>query len=246
MLRLVIAGADSTITSALCASCPYSPAGCCTAPPRLDWSDIARIARHGGRDWLLAEIAAGRIVRGERWLNLRRKKKILRVRGPREAACVYHGPQGCTIAHDRRPATCNYYVCEEALAKDARSGGKGPDPRDAHARLVTAFTRWDEALDRRVDAEWPDGPTFDAAFLDWLCAAFAELANRGVSVVSSASAIDPGWHEVILQMDLHHDPSAVLATLAGNGLRISVFEPVRASLADLIEGVVKRGEGRRA
>ena len=77
-------------------------------------------------------------------------------------------------------------------------------------------------------------------------AAFAELANRGVSVVSSASAIDPGWHEVILQMDLHHDPSAVLATLAGNGLRISVFEPVRASLADLIEGVVKRGEGRRA
>ena len=86
----------------------------------------------------------------------------------------------------------------------------------------------------------------DVAFREALAAAFAELANRGVSVVSSASAIDPGWHEVILQMDLHHDPSAVLATLAGNGLRISVFEPVRASLADLIEGVVKRGEGRRA
>lgn len=74
--------------------------------------------------------------------------------------------------------------------------------------------------------------------------AFAELSNRGVTVLSSAPAVDDGWHEVMLQMELHHDPSAVLAVLANEGLRISVFEPIRASLADLIEGVVKRGESR--
>jgi ABC-2 type transport system ATP-binding protein len=72
--------------------------------------------------------------------------------------------------------------------------------------------------------------------------AFADMASRGVTVLSTAPAIEDGWHEVTLHMELHHDPSAVLAALVGAGLRISVFEPVRASLADLIEGVVKKGE----
>jgi ABC-2 type transport system ATP-binding protein len=75
--------------------------------------------------------------------------------------------------------------------------------------------------------------------------ALAELAARGVTVVSTSAndGDSGGWHDVILQMESKHDPSAVLALLANDGLRIAVFEPVRASLADLIEGVVRRGDG---
>ena len=54
----------------------------------------------------------------------------------------------------------------------------------------------------------------------------------------------PGdWHDVTLRMELDHDPSAILARCRADGVRIAAFEPVRASLADLIEGVVKRGGG---
>jgi ABC-2 type transport system ATP-binding protein len=69
------------------------------------------------------------------------------------------------------------------------------------------------------------------------------LAEQGV-VVLSTDARDGdhvGWHDVVLRMELDHDPSAVLALLASDGVRISAFEPVRPSLADLIEGVVNRG-----
>jgi len=71
-------------------------------------------------------------------------------------------------------------------------------------------------------------------------AAFRRLAEQDVTVASSVPRED-GWHDVVLQMQLHHDPSAVLALLAGEGVRIAAFEPVRPSLADLIEGVVHRG-----
>ena len=75
--------------------------------------------------------------------------------------------------------------------------------------------------------------------------ALTELATRGVMVLtSSRQAGDAdGWHDVILRMDLQQDPSDVLAELSGRGMRIAVFEPMRASLADLIEGVVGRGAG---
>jgi len=172
MIRLAVAGPDTAIFSTLCASCPFSPAGCCTAPPRMDWSDVARIVAHGGRDWLLAEIAAGRLVRGERWLNLKRRKRVPRPEGPRVATCTYHGDLGCTIPHDRRPATCNYYVCEEALAQ---GGPEGPRGRAVHAELVERFVAWDAEFERRVREAFPEGHALDAAFLDWLAAAFAEL-----------------------------------------------------------------------
>jgi hypothetical protein len=42
-------------------------------------------------------------------------------------------------------------------------------------------------------------------------------------------------------MKLDDDPSAVISALANHGVRIAAFEPVRPSLADLIEGVVRRG-----
>jgi len=174
MIRLVLANEHTSILSTLCVQCPHSPAGCCAAPPRVDLSDIARIVRLGGRDWLLAEIGAGRLVVRERWLVIERRKKVPRPGGPRVAACVYLGEQGCTIAPERRAATCNYYVCEEALA---RGGPEGPRAREVHADLVERFARWDAELARRVEAEWPNGPPFDAAFLDWLGAARGELSD---------------------------------------------------------------------
>ncbi len=73
--------------------------------------------------------------------------------------------------------------------------------------------------------------------------AIRELSTRGVSIVSREARRDQqgGWHDVILRMELDDDPSSILARLSASGVRISAFEPVRPSLADLIEGVVKRG-----
>jgi ABC-2 type transport system ATP-binding protein len=73
-------------------------------------------------------------------------------------------------------------------------------------------------------------------------AALAQLASNGISILGTSVNDQPGgWHDVTLQMELEHDPSAILALLSGAGVRIAAFEPVRASLADLIEGVVRRG-----
>ena len=174
MLHLTIAGPDTKLLSSLCAACPYSPAGCCVAPPRLDLSDVGRIVAHGGRDWLLAEIAAKRIAAGERWLNVARPKRPLVPGGAREAACVYHAATGCTIPHDRRSATCNYYLCDAARAGD---GDDAALARATHDELVAKFVAWDEEIGRRVAASWPDGTTFDAPFLDWLGATFTELSG---------------------------------------------------------------------
>lgn len=176
VLRLTVAGPDSKILSSLCAACPYSPAGCCVAPPRLDWSDIGRIVVLGGRDWLLDEIAAKRLVVGERWLSVARPKRPLMPGGPREAACTYHAAsQGCTIPHDRRSATCNYYVCDAA-----RAGAQEQRALAVHDELVRSFIGWDATITERVAAAWPEGPSFDAAFLDWLGETFAELSGRAV------------------------------------------------------------------
>ncbi|MDB5212120.1 MAG: hypothetical protein JWO86_47 [Myxococcaceae bacterium] len=174
MLRLTIAGPDTKLLSSLCAACPYSPAGCCVAPPRLDLSDVGRIVAHGGRDWLLAEIAQKRIAVGERWLFVARPKRPLVPGGAREAACVYHGATGCTIPHERRSATCNYYLCDAARAGD---GDDAALARATHDELVAKFVAWDAELTSRVAASWPEGPTFDAAFLDWLGETFTELTR---------------------------------------------------------------------
>jgi ABC-2 type transport system ATP-binding protein len=76
--------------------------------------------------------------------------------------------------------------------------------------------------------------------------AIGELASRGVTIVSTQERIDQpgGWHDIMLRMDVEHDASAILATLSASGVRIAAFEPVRPSLADLIEGVLKRGSGQ--
>jgi len=70
------------------------------------------------------------------------------------------------------------------------------------------------------------------------------IVSHGVSVLTSEAKTDQpgGWHDLTLRLERHHDPSTILALLAGDGLRIAAFEPLRPSLADLIEGVVNRGE----
>lgn len=181
MLTIRVQGAHTHVLSTLCSACPYAAAGCCRAPPRLDWSDIGRVVSKGGRDWLLAEMAAGRLRRIDRGLALERRKTLPRAGGPREVACVYLGERGCTIDAARRPATCNYYVCDEAIT-DGRA--EGERARAIHDALVKAFVAWDEATARRIASTWPEGPPYDAAFFDWLGAAF-EALSRGLDLEAS-------------------------------------------------------------
>ena len=165
MIRLQILGDDTCLLSTLCARCPEGPAGCCVAPPEYDWSDIGRVVRHGGVDWLASRIAEKRVTPSARGLAVKRVRKREGPTLPRESKCVFHGKEGCTIAHDRRPATCNYFLCEHAF----REGGpEAPRARAVHDGLKTAFERWDEALASRVSEAFPEGAPWDAAFLAWL------------------------------------------------------------------------------
>lgn len=176
MLRLEVLGAHTRILSGVCADCPHSPAGCCQAPPKMDWSDAGRLATLGQGAWLLAEIAAGRLVPGEGGLALRKAKGVARAEGPRLAKCVYHAAdRGCTIGHEQRPATCNYYVCESVFEEDR---GAAPAAREAHGRLAERYAAWDAELGARVAGAWPEGVTWDEGFVAWLGEAFTELAAR--------------------------------------------------------------------
>lgn len=72
---------------------------------------------------------------------------------------------------------------------------------------------------------------------------FRELEDQGLTLEKSARQRDESntWHHVVLRMKPAHEPADVLAHLASRGVRIGVFEPIRPSLADLIEVVVRRG-----
>ncbi|MDB4942485.1 MAG: hypothetical protein JWP97_2019 [Labilithrix sp.] len=180
-LRLTIAGIDSVLGSDECAACTYSPAGCCVAPPRYDWSDLARVVKHGGAEWLAGELAAGRLVRIDHGLSLRRDKgRVTADRGsPRIAKCTFHdGRSGCTIDSSRRPATCNIYLCDRALA--AGDHPSATRAREVHDALVADFVRWDAALDARVREAWPDpGARYSPEFFTWLADAFDDAARAG-------------------------------------------------------------------
>lgn len=175
MLRLVVLGPHTRILSSLCAACPHSPAGCCVAPPRMDWSDVGRVVALGGLEWLVGEVAAHRLVPDPGGLVLKKRKGVVGKDGPRLAKCVYLGEAGCTIDHDRRPATCNYFVCESVFAEDAPNARPA---REAHAELARSYADWDVVLSARVAERFPEGPTYDAAFFAWLGEAFNEVASR--------------------------------------------------------------------
>lgn len=166
MFRLELAGADTRLCSALCARCPQGPAGCCATPPAVAWADLGRIVALGGAAWLLDEVRSGRLRPGGRGLLIRRVEPA----PGGGARCVYHGPEGCTISPGRRSATCNYYLCDEGFdhAGEARGDPTAARGREAHEALTSLYGGWDLEIGERVRARWPDGPPWDAAFLEWL------------------------------------------------------------------------------
>ncbi|MBI2388323.1 MAG: hypothetical protein HYV09_01790 [Deltaproteobacteria bacterium] len=158
----------------LCGRCPQGVTGCCAAPPVVAWADLGRIVLLGGRDWLLAELAAGRLYPCARGLALQRVENPDAAATGRAKKCVHHGERGCTIPPDRRSATCNYYVCDEAWSEagDTRELRRA---RASQERLTEDYARWDLLLGERVRARHPDGPPWDEAFLDWLGAELSSL-----------------------------------------------------------------------
>lgn len=161
-IRLALAGVDTFVGSTLCARCPLGPLGCCATPPAFTWADVGRIVAHGGDDWLLDEIAAGRLRPNSRGLSVLRRAPS----ASEPPRCAYHGPRGCTIAPEQRSATCNDYLCSDALQEAALV-----DPEMAavagavHQRLAALYARWDEAIAATVQTRWPDGPPWDAVFV---------------------------------------------------------------------------------
>lgn len=174
MIRLTLAGPDTLSLSTLCARCPAGPAGCCATPPGVEWSDIGRIVARGGASFLLDQIAASALRPGPRGLFIRR------VAGPlgEPHRCAFFGPAGCTLPPDRRAATCNYYVCDDAIAEAGEAQGDRDARRARRARdqWMTRFGAWDRALADRVADRYPAGPPWDHAFLAWLGDAFRTLA----------------------------------------------------------------------
>jgi len=179
MIALHILGPHTQLGSSLCAKCPQGPAGCCVAPPHVDWSDVARIVAGGGRDFLLARIAKKDLVPADDGLRVRRVKRREAPTEPMERKCVFHGPGGCTIGTELRPATCNYFLCEDAFVEGGERKGtqEAVQARRTHAALKRAFEGWDEALAARVAEAFPEGPPWDAAFLDWIGEAFQALTK---------------------------------------------------------------------
>ncbi|XXX77827.1 hypothetical protein WMF30_03505 [Sorangium sp. So ce134] len=176
--------------STLCGTCPQGPTGCCASPPGVEWSDIGRIASLGGAGWLLDQMTAGNLRPGPRGLL------ILRVepRGSDGRAlpkrCAFHGHAGCTIPPDRRAATCNYYVCDDAFAHGGEPRG---DPealagRRAHDALVDLYGRWDIELAALIREGYPDGPVWNQDFLDWLGREYGRLAATTASFTGALKA----------------------------------------------------------
>lgn len=171
MIRIHRHGPHTHLEADLCARCPQGSTGCCAAPPVVAWADLARIVLLGGRDWLLAELAAGNLYPCPRGLALTRVENPDVVATGRAKKCVYHGPMGCTVPANRRSATCNYYVCDEAWTEAMSSSPESRDLRAARTtqeRLTASYAEWDLVLGARVRARFPAGPTWDTAFLDWL------------------------------------------------------------------------------
>ncbi|WP_434045255.1 MULTISPECIES: hypothetical protein [Sorangium] len=104
--------------------------------------------------------------------------------------CAFHGHEGCTIPPERRAATCNYYVCDDAFAHGGEPSGN-PEAlagRRAHDALVDLYGRWDLELAARIREGWPDGPPWNQDFLEWLGREHERLASRAAS---TARALTP-------------------------------------------------------
>lgn len=192
MIRLELAGAHTQLLSTLCAECPQGSTGCCKAPPDVDWADIARIVHLGGRDWLLAEIAAGNLIAFDRGLKLRRVRTRTAPLERRSPRCVYHGPTGCTISQANRPATCNYFLCEDTFIEggEAKAEPSALAARRAWNVLRNLYSRHDDHFAGFVRSGWPDGPIWNADFLDALGQQFAAIEELGAQIPDLAANVE--------------------------------------------------------
>lgn len=164
VLRLHVAGADTLVTSPMCARCPDGPVGCCAAPPAIAWSDVARIVGHGGAAWLLGELGGGRLRPSPNGLAIERVDP----RGALPSRCVYLAPTGCTLAPEHRSSTCNYYLCGSALDEARDCGDNAVEPARRAQSLAERLGAIDMQLADAVRERWPAGPTWNDAFLRWL------------------------------------------------------------------------------
>lgn len=180
MIRLELAREHTRLHSTLCSQCPHGATGCCASPPGVDWSDIGRIVALGGQDWLLAELGAGNLRTGERGLLLKRVANPEANAGVWPTKCVYHGALGCTISPERRAATCNYYICDDAFTYGGENQGEraAVAGREAHATLMALYGRWDLEIMDEVKRTWPGGPRWDAAFSAWVGREYQRRVKR--------------------------------------------------------------------
>jgi hypothetical protein len=177
MIRLELAGPHTRLASTLCAACPQGRAGCCAAPPAVAWADVARIAHLGGIEWILDEIQVGRLRPIPRGLAILRVEPTLDEAGAWPARCVYLGAVGCTISYDRRSATCNYYLCDDAFEREGLGEGAHGGAREAQDALAGLYGRWDLELQARASERCPEGPPWDTSFLEWLGREYARLVR---------------------------------------------------------------------
>jgi hypothetical protein len=179
MIHLALAGPHTRLASTLCAACPQGRAGCCAAPPAVAWADIGRIAHLGGIAWLIDEIKAGRLRPIARGLAILRVEPSRDEGGGWPARCVYLGAGGCAIPYDRRSATCNYYLCDDAFEHEGNHEGLGDGARGrargAQDALVELYGRWDLELRARAFERCPEGPPWDTSFLEWLGREYGRL-----------------------------------------------------------------------
>lgn len=179
MIRLEMANEHTRLHSTLCMQCPHGSTGCCASPPGVDWADIGRIVGLGEREWLLEQIATGRLHRGARGLLIERVTNREANAGVWPTKCVYHGPQGCTIQPEQRSATCNYYICDDAFAVGGEQQGDSDavQGREIHAILMALYGRWDIALGERIATCYSNGAPWDGPFLDWVGTEYARLVR---------------------------------------------------------------------
>lgn len=177
MIALKLLGPDTAIVSTLCASCPQGPTGCCTSPPPMDFVDAARLARAGQQAFLLEKIRDKSLIVSTHGLVLRRTKNRTSADERRKKRCVFHGPLGCTILESQRPATCNYYVCDDVYREGKETGASDvvQEAQLVHQRLAAQNVAWADTLKQWVSSEYPDGPPWDEAFLYRLALRFDEL-----------------------------------------------------------------------
>lgn len=177
MIRLEVAGSSVQLVATTCAACPHNVAGCCVSPPEHGWADLGRVVSGGGKGFLLEQLAARNLQPTSTGLALRRVRGRHAITEPRQSKCVYHGARGCTIAASQRPSTCNYYLCEEAYreAGEPRGDEGALAARRAQKALAERYSTWNRELAARMAELWPEGPSWDERFFDWLG---AEMAPR--------------------------------------------------------------------